>query len=157
MKTSVQILAGILLAASTTTALAQFDASWHTIDGGGAIFSTGGGFQLGSTIGQPDARTGMSGGGFLLTGGFWAIIGTGGPSICPGDLNCDGQIDFNDINPFVLALSNWPAWLQQYPDCPPQNADVNKDGMYGGANGFGDINPFVDLLNSGGGNPIPCP
>ncbi len=80
-----------------------------------------------------------------------------GPTICRGDLNCDGVIDFGDINPFVLALSSWPAWLQQYPNCPPQNADVNGDGQYGGSQGFGDINPFVALLASGGGNPIPCP
>lgn len=78
-------------------------------------------------------------------------------TVCPGDLNCDGQIDFADINPFVLALSNWEEWKRQYPDCPEENADVNKDGLYGGPNGFGDINPFVALLASGGGNPIPCP
>lgn len=78
-------------------------------------------------------------------------------TICPGDLNCDDQIDFADINPFVLALSNWQAWKQTYPDCPEKNADINGDGLYGGPNGFGDINPFVALLASGGGNPIPCP
>ena len=30
-----------------------------------------------------------------------------------GDLNCDGWIDFGDINPFVLALSNGAAYYQQ--------------------------------------------
>jgi len=83
-------------------------------------------------------------------------VTVGGPAVCAGDLNCDGVIDFGDINPFVLALSNWPAWLAQYPDCPPENADINGDGQYGGANGFGDINPMVALLASGGGQPIPC-
>ena len=77
--------------------------------------------------------------------------------ICRGDLNCDGVISFGDINPFVLALSNWSAWVAQYPNCPPENADVNGDGQYGGANGFGDINPFVELLATAGGYPIPCP
>lgn len=77
-------------------------------------------------------------------------------AICRGDLNCDGFIDFNDINDFVLALANWDGWKAKYPDCPEQNADVNGDNMYGGANGFGDINPFVALLASSGGNPIPC-
>lgn len=80
-----------------------------------------------------------------------------GPTICRGDLNCDGVIDFDDINPFVLALSNWTAWLTQYPHCPPENADINADGKFGGAQGFGDINPFVALLASSGGYPIPCP
>jgi len=37
------------------------------------------------------------------------------------------------------------------------NADVNGDGVYGGVNGFGDINPFVELLAGAGGYPIPCP
>jgi len=79
-----------------------------------------------------------------------------GRTICRGDLNCDGIINFGDINPFIQALSNFPAWKAQHPYCPEQNADINGDGQYGGAQGFGDINPFVVLLSSGGG-PIPCP
>ena len=98
-------------------------------------------------------------------GGAWVGPGTdcgppdpcAGPTICRGDLNCDGVISFGDINPFVLALSNWTEWKNTYPDCPEQNADINGDGQYGGANGFGDINPFVNLIASGGGQPIPCP
>jgi len=73
-----------------------------------------------------------------------------------GDLNCDGLVDFGDINPFVLALSNWPEWLARYPDCPLENADVNGDGQYGGANGFGDINPFVALLTQRCSGRPPC-
>ncbi len=47
-----------------------FDLSWSTIDGGGATSSTGGTFDLGGTVGQPDA--GMhTGGVFTLDGGFW--------------------------------------------------------------------------------------
>lgn len=156
MRRSFWVLAAMTLALAGMPALAQFDLSWNTIDGGGSMFTTSGGtFNLDGTIGQPDAGT-MSGGTFTLTGGFWAVTGAGS-AICRGDLNCDGVIDFGDINPFILALSNWPQWLQTYPDCPPQNADVNADGIYGGAQGFGDINPFISLLNSGGGNPIPCP
>jgi len=78
-------------------------------------------------------------------------------AICRGDLNCDGVVSFADINPFVLALSNWTEWKNTYPDCPEQNADVNGDGQYGGVYGFGDINPFVELLAGSGGQPIPCP
>ncbi len=79
------------------------------------------------------------------------------PGLCRGDLDCSGSIDFDDINPFTLALSNWEAWKLTYPNCPEQNADVNGDGVYGGVNGFGDINPFIELLASAGGQPIPCP
>jgi len=100
----------------------------------------------------------------VLAGGEWVGPGTdcgppnpcSGPNICRGDLNCDGRIDFGDINPFVLAISNWQGWLAKYPDCPPQNCDINGDGQYGGTNGFGDINPFVLLLSSQP-LPIPCP
>ena len=62
----------------------------------------------------------------------------------PGDLNCDGQADFGDVNAFVLALSNPGAWQAQYPDCPLLNGDINGDGRVD----FGDINPFVRLLTN---------
>ncbi len=59
-----------------------------------------------------------------------------------GDLNCDGVLDFDDINPFVLALTNLPAYQHRYPGCPMANRDINQDGHFD----FGDINPFVRLL-----------
>ncbi len=147
------------LGALAPAALAQsYAIDWWTVDGGGAMWTTGGDFELSGTIGQPDAGAVMAGGAFELVGGFWpGASGGGGPAVCAGDLNCSGFIDFGDINPFVLALSNWPQWKATYPNCPEQNADVNGDGQYGGSQGFGDINPFVALLASGGGQPIPCP
>ena len=62
-----------------------------------------------------------------------------------GDLNCDGSIDFGDINPFVLYLSNFMAWQAAYPACPAVAGDINGDGSFN----FGDINPFVALLTGG--------
>jgi len=59
-----------------------------------------------------------------------------------GDLNCDSVVDFGDINPFVLLLSDRAAWQATYPDCPLVNGDINVDG----AVDFADINPFVALL-----------
>jgi len=47
-----------------------YDLTWHTVDGGGATFSTSGDYQLGSTVGQPDAGV-LSSGGYTLVGGFW--------------------------------------------------------------------------------------
>jgi len=61
-----------------------------------------------------------------------------------GDVNCDGQVGFGDINPFVLYLSNNTAWQAAYPDCPAENGDINGDGVYPS---FLDINPFVQLLS----------
>ncbi len=64
--------------------------------------------------------------------------------LLPGDLNCDGSVDFGDINPFVLRLSDPAAYQVAYPNCPDANGDINGDGSVD----FGDINPFVTLLAS---------
>jgi hypothetical protein len=74
--------------------------------------------------------------------------GNGIPDECEGqvrtgDLNCDGTVDFGDINPFVLVLTDAAAWQAAYPGCPIANGDINSDGSVD----FGDINPFVALLS----------
>jgi len=48
----------------------SYELSWWTVDGGGAMFSMGGTYSLGGTIGQPDAGA-LSGGSYALLGGFW--------------------------------------------------------------------------------------
>jgi hypothetical protein len=75
----------------------EFDLSWHSIDGGGVIHSTGGDFELSGTIGQPDAGT-MTGGTFELTGGFWF-------ETPPGDCNEDGGTSLVDHESFVDCIS----------------------------------------------------
>ncbi len=67
------------------------------------------------------------------------------PAACDGDLNCDGVLDFGDINPFVLAVQSYAGYQTQYPDCFYRAADVNADGYVN----FDDINPFVGLLTGG--------
>ncbi len=57
-----------LLAA--TTAGAQLNLNWFTVDAGGHTFSTGAGYRLGGTCGQPDAGT-VTGSTYTLAGGFW--------------------------------------------------------------------------------------
>ena len=64
------------------------------------------------------------------------------PTTLPGDLNCDGAVDFGDINPFVLILTSPTQWQETYPGCPLLNGDINGDGSVD----FADINPFVQLL-----------
>jgi hypothetical protein len=49
---------------------ASYDLSWWTVDAGGQTFSTGGGYALGGSIGQPDADV-LTGGDYTLGGGFW--------------------------------------------------------------------------------------
>jgi 6-phosphogluconolactonase (cycloisomerase 2 family) len=69
-------------------------------------------------------------------------IATWHPEIHLGDLNCDGAVDFDDINAFVLALSDPEGYAQAYPDCYIASADCNGDGLIN----FDDIDPFVSLL-----------
>ena len=62
----------VLVAAVVPMTLAQtgYDLSWWTVDGGGATPSTGEGYRLSGTAGQPDAGV-LEGGGYTLLGGFW--------------------------------------------------------------------------------------
>ena len=105
-------------------ALAEYELSWHTIDGGGGT-SSGGPYVLTGTIGQPDAAW-SSGGQYELLGGFWP----GGP-LCfvdfesyarfaelwrleetglPADLDGDSDVDFDDLREFAdLWLSCCPV------------------------------------------------
>ncbi len=72
--------AGVVLMSVGLVALAQggYELSWWTVDGGGHTDSTGGGYELGGTIGQPDAGA-LAGGSYILGGGFWR----GGVMILP--------------------------------------------------------------------------
>jgi photosystem II stability/assembly factor-like uncharacterized protein len=67
------------------------------------------------------------------------------PIAIPGDMNGDGLVNFGDINPFVLALSDPAAYAQQYPQLDPDlSGDMNGDGRLN----LTDINGFVALLSS---------
>ncbi|MCL5264889.1 MAG: hypothetical protein M1343_06825 [Chloroflexi bacterium] len=63
------ILVLLLIGSEALAQTGGLDLSRSTVDGGGGT-SSGGGFTVGGTIGQPDAGT-LSGGGFTLAGGFW--------------------------------------------------------------------------------------
>jgi hypothetical protein len=65
-----------------------------------------------------------------------------GPTYPKGDMNCDLAVDFGDINPFILALTDPVGYGNAYPGCPILNGDINEDGSVD----FGDINPFIAVL-----------
>ncbi len=65
--------------------------------------------------------------------------------VVPGDLDCSGAVDFDDINPFVLALSTPAGYAAQYPECNILNGDCDSDGDVD----FDDINPFIAILSGG--------
>jgi hypothetical protein len=63
---------GMLLALSS--AAQNFSIDWFKVSGGGGV-STGGVYRISGTIGQHDAGPTITGGGYVLNGGFWAIYG----------------------------------------------------------------------------------
>ena len=93
-----------LAALVAPAALAQSELSWHTIDGGGSVATAGGIYELGGTVGQPDAGR-LSGGSYELVGGFWnATISIP----CPGDVNGNRDVDLADLST-VLAHFGAPS------------------------------------------------
>ncbi len=61
------------------------------------------------------------------------------------DLNCDGNVNFDDIEGFVLALVSETAYAAAYPVCDRRLADADQDGDVS----FDDIEPFVTCLIAG--------
>ncbi len=70
----------------------------------------------------------------------------------PADMNCDGIINFDDIDPFVTALVGAEGYYAEFPDCNYLNGDIDGNGIVN----FDDIDPFVNLLVAGG-PPFPQP
>ncbi len=59
-----------------------------------------------------------------------------------GDLNCDGVVDFFDIDHFVQALMDPVGYQMSHPYCHLEYADMNGDGEVD----FFDIDPFVERI-----------
>jgi len=71
------------------------------------------------------------------------------PPPCPGDSNCDGVVNWRDIDFFVAAMNdNVAAWTAMFapgaPTCPFSNNDVNLDGTVN----WRDIDPLVAVMNT---------
>jgi hypothetical protein len=59
-----------------------------------------------------------------------------------GDVNCDGTIDFFDIDPFLVVLFDPAAYAQNFPACDLSNADADRNST---VDSF-DIDPSLALL-----------
>lgn len=88
---------------------------------------------------------------------FWwmmaRLAGWPGPEVRPGDCNCDGVVNYFDINLFVAALgNNVAAWRDEYADThggalPPCGfANCDCDGS--GSVDYFDIEAFLDALGT---------
>jgi hypothetical protein len=137
-------LAALLLLVSTasaqsggtvsTTLDTDYTLSWWTVDGGGATFAKGGGYTLGSTVGQPDAGI-LEGSTYTLVGGFW-----------------DGVVE--RIRVFLpLVLRAFRADWEQEPNGVPAQASgpLASDATYYGTMPVGDTNDYFyfDLSTPG--------
>jgi len=88
--------------------------------------------------------------GFLWLDNLRAVQGGSGGIL--GDLNNDTLVNAQDINPFVLALTDLPTWQAQYPGVDILDVgDCDSDGLFNAQ----DINPFVVILTTGGAVPEP--
>jgi hypothetical protein len=63
-----------------------------------------------------------------------------------GDMNCDGNVDQQDVNPFVLAVIDPLAYAVDFPNCDADRANVNGDTAIDGL----DVATFVTCLLSSG-------
>ncbi len=61
------------------------------------------------------------------------------------DLDCDGSVSVDDINPFVLALTDPAGYDLMFPDCDRLSGDCNGDGVLS----LADINCFVAHITGG--------
>ena len=99
-------VAVVILISAAAAFAAEFSLSWSTLDGGGIQESSGGGFKLSATVGQPDPGANV-GGGFSLHSGFWAGL------VPFGDLIPSLRIAYYLQFPHVF----WPAtatnWVLQ--------------------------------------------
>jgi hypothetical protein len=96
----------------TPAVLAQsgggYDLTWNSIDAGGGT-SSGGGFELRGTIGQPDASAANAiasvGGDYQLTGGFWAVAVPACTTFVAPDFDRDCDVDADDFNRFKACAT----------------------------------------------------
>lgn len=82
----------------------------------------------------------------INTGTSFDVNGNAAPDecdFCLGDVNCDGIVNCEDVDPFVAALSH-PGGVGWTAACDWLSADANHDGQVT----FADIDPFVARLGT---------
>jgi len=94
-----------LVLACTQSALhaQQYSIAWYKIAGGGGT-STRGTYSVSGTIGQHDASAPLTGGGYQVTGGFWALISV---LQTPGAPTLYISHSGNTVTVYWQAVSGW--------------------------------------------------
>jgi hypothetical protein len=127
------LLVSALALAAAPAAAQPFVIDWHTIDGGGGV-STGGVFIVEGTIGQFDAGVSLTGGSFVLDGGYWGPVDTDGPCNSADFALPYGVMDFFDVQAFLGFFS-----------AMDERADLIGDGVFD----FFDVQAFLNAFSSG--------
>jgi len=137
-----KLIMTVALGLAASSAAAQDNIPWYTIDGGGG-FCSGGEYTLeDGTIGQPDAGE-MTGGGYTLLGGYW---NTTGNEPCDSiDFNNDGlSPDTADIDDFLSVFSGGPCSTAPVPGC--NDIDFNNDLLFPDT---ADIDALLSVFSGG--------
>ncbi len=131
------------LKASNTGASDQFG---YSVAVSGDTLAVGAVFEDSNAVGpngnQGDNSAADSGAAYVFAGA--------GPELLQGDANCDGSVDFFDIDPFLLAVFDPATYQASYCGGSLAAADANCDGSVD----FFDIDPFLACLF---GACPPCP
>ncbi len=137
----------------TSTVRIRFEASDPAAGGGSVVEAAVDAVRItrtGCTAVLPDCNgNGIVDGDDIAAGRSPDVNSNGTPDECEtvfvvGDANCDGVVDFDDIDPFVTALGGQAAYQIAFPACRWLNADCNLDGTVN----FDDIDAFVALIGS---------
>lgn len=111
MKNHLKLLPVIAALLIPVAASAQsYSINWYKISGGGGMNTTGGVYSVSGTIGQHDAGGPMTGGGYQLTGGFWALISVlqtpGAPTLYIRQSGSTVTVFWQDVSGWTLQQNN---------------------------------------------------
>ena len=111
MKNHLKLLPVIAALLLPVAASAQnYSINWYKVSGGGAMNTTGGVYAVSGTIGQHDAGGPLTGGGYQLTGGFWALISVlqtpGAPTLYISHSGSTVTVFWEDVSGWTLQQNN---------------------------------------------------
>ena len=110
-----------VLAISAVASAQQYSIDWHKIAGGGGS-SSNAQYSVIGTIGQQDASSTMSGGGYSLIGGFWSIYAVQTPGAPLLTITCSGN----------QAFISWPVSATGWTLQTNNNVTSTNWGVYPG-------------------------
>lgn len=118
-------ICGIAIGLTASLASAQvFTINWSTINPGRS--AQGGTFELYGVFGQPAAGLALSGGTFVVTGGF--IVGSPTGTTCPADLDDDGNFDNGALPDGAVTIEDFIFFLNAF-EAGSTSADIDGDGI----------------------------